>query len=387
MESVDERRQGPGRTRARLRGLVRRARTAVRRRAPARGVGRSESALALLRRIERRERALPTARRARTFLVHERAVLAEGVREAAHSELVPHTLRDALRSGTDPAERVQARVAADVLTLAKFDLAQDTKLRAHYLGHGLTVAAQPALVGRLDGIGNAVAAHEVVGSHAPGLSPVLRGHGRLGEVRYLVEEWIEAAPVLTSVGLADAAPEVLEGLSRVHRGHGTQLVRRSQAWGPEFPAWWRRSVEAGVADPDVGERLAALIGADRRVRVSWTHGDLVASNVLRRPDGRVVLIDWEHSREGPIMLDAAKLHLFSATPERTLDALLAWPGEGWSGDGAHTPAEDLALAHAYFLSRYSHRKEALLGHSRLEVYERQVRRQAQRLKAVLARLG
>lgn len=376
-------RDGPA---SRLRLLARRAGRRVRRRLPAGRAGRPQSALALLRRIEGREAAvLPTAPGARAFLVHGRAIIAEGVAHEGVSELVPHAVRDALRAGAGQVERVSARVAADVLALAKFDLGQHTKLRAHYPAHGLTVAAQPATTGRPDGVGNALAAYHVVARSAPDLAPRLRGHGRLGEVRYLMEEWIDGAPVLTSAGLALATPAVLDGLAGVHRGHGTELVRCSQAWSEQFPAWWRRSVESGVVAPGVGEQVAALIEADRHVRVSWTHGDLVASNVLRRTDGRVALIDWEHAREGPVMLDGAKLHLFSATPEQTLEDLLAWPAQRWPGRTACTVAQDLALAHAFFLSRYAQRREALAGHDRLAVYERQVRRQAQRLEAVLER--
>lgn len=110
---------------------------------------------------------------------------------------------------------------------------------------------------------------------------------------------------------------------------------------------------------------------------------MVASNVLRGADGRVVLIDWEHSRPAPVMVDGAKLHLFSATPDRTLEQVLTGLASGPAAQGASSPAHDLALAHASFISRYPRRRAQLEGHHRLEVYERQVRRQAARLAQVL----
>lgn len=353
---------------------------------PAAAAARTRQALSLVRRVERREDALPSAPTPRSFLVHGRAMVAEGG-AGAGSELVPHSLRDALRDGGTDLARVRARVAADVLALAKFDLGAEAKLRAHYVERGLTLAAQPAARGSSDGIGNAVAAHQVVARHAPGLGPRLRGHGRIGRVPYLVEEWVEGTPALTSVGLAELAPQVVEGLARIHEGHGLVHVPLSAAWPAALGERWADTVATGLVPGPVGARVARLVAADREVRVSWTHGDLVASNVLRTPDGSVVLIDWEHARERPVMLDAAKLHLFSATPDRTLEELLDRLGRPGAPAGAYPVAEDLALAHVQLLSGYARRLAQLDGHARQEVYARQARRQVERLEQVLDRAG
>lgn len=343
-------------------------------------------ALQLVARIERREKVLPSTGVPREFLRKGRTVVAAGLAEGA-SELVPPSVRDGLRPEAPGVDRLSAPVGVDVLALAKFDLGSQLKLRAHYVPSRLTLAVGPVPRGRdaPDGILNAVRAHEVVTTHAPGLCPALVTHGTLGrQVRYLVEEWLDGAPVLTSEGLAGAVPDIVTGLAAVHRGHGLELEPATRRWGEGLVGRWASVRATGLLPGTVGDRVAGLIAQDRAVRVSWTHGDLVASNVLRTAEGQVVLVDWEHSGPGGIALDAAKLHLFSARPEETLDLVL----DGWGRDAgptAYSMEEELVLAHGLLLSRYPARRADLEGHPRAAVYERQVRRQVERLQQVLDR--
>lgn len=344
-------------------------------------------ALDLVADLERLEPVLPTRGASRQFLVRDRAVVAADLGETA-SALIPPSLRGKLRPGAQQVREVCAPVAADALALAKFDLRGEPKLRAHYVEHRLTlaVAPRPTVRGARDGVLNAVRAHDVVSAHAPDLIPPLLAHGRVGRrVRYLVEEWVPGDPVRTGVGLAGAAAQILDGLARVHRGHGVRSASLSQRWGKGFAERWEATRTSGILPDEVGTRVADLVAADRELRISWTHGDLVASNVLRSPGGEVVLVDWEHSHEGVIMQDAAKLHLFSADSGRILDLLL----ETWAHDarpGAYTVGEELLLAHARLLIRYPNRRADLEGHPRAKVYEKQVRRQVMLLGEVLDRL-
>ena len=343
---------------------------------------RAHRALRQLAEVEDREPVLRTASSPRLFLVRDRAVVVAGL-DPASSHLVPAPLRRSLRAGAAGVTQVSGSVAADVVTLAKFDLGEQTKLRAHYVATGLTVAAQPPVRHGTDGTQNAVRAHEVVARHAPGLAPRMLAHGQLvGGVRYVVEEWVDGAPVMTREGLCEVAPDVLRGLARLHDGYGVTHLAAGTVRGEVFAQRWARTVDTGVVPPVLAERLARVLEDDRMVRVSWTHGDLVASNVLRTPDGRVVLIDWEHSREDLLMKDAAKLHLFSAEPGRTLGQAL----DLLAGDEPETAvAGELALAHAQLLSRYADRRATLVGHAREAIYEQQVRRQVQLLAAALER--
>lgn len=340
---------------------------------------RAGRALAVLRAVERRTPELPTSLR-RHFLVRDRVVAAADAGPVT-SHLAPHHLRGAWDHAAADVARIRARVAADLVSLAKFDLLRHVKMRAAYPERGLTVAAQPTAS---SGIRNAVWAHDVVSAHAPGLVPRLVSHGQLRRgLRYLVEEWVDGSPLTTSVRLTEAGPLILDGLSRVHQGHGVAEVDVRARWA-QFESRWARLAEEGILPSTVQRQVADLIGSGRTVRQSLVHGDLVASNVLGA-EGRVTLIDWEHASESPIMVDAAKLHLFSAEPEATLELVLDLMGRPGTA-GRLGAVEELALAHAYMLSRVPERRAALEGHARAGVYDTQVRRQVDRLVQVLNRL-
>lgn len=369
-----------------LEAQARRARAGVRRRVYRRlGVplpqqDRRRLALEAVRAVEQQEPTLPSTWRPRLFWMDDRVIvrpdLADGVRQ-----MLPAP-RHEWAGRPDGTTAVPARVAADAVVLAKLDTRRGVKLRAAYDRSGLTLAVQPLGPSGVCGITRAVRAHAVVDRHAPRLMPTLRGHGVLPDgLRYLVEDWVHGAVARNAVELHALLPSVLEGLARVHRGYGLVRLRPSEHWGPDLVRRWDATAAAGVVPPAVVDRMHRLLGRDPAVRVSWTHGDLVASNVLAVDDG-VVLLDWERSGESAVMNDLAKLHLFSRDPDRTVGLLL----DAWRTTipaGAASPAEELAVAHAQLISRYPARRQALARHQRLPVYERQVRRQVDRLVQVL----
>lgn len=346
-------------------------------------VDRAAVALQVVRQIERREPTLPTAREPRDFLVRDRAIRRPDAAEDLHT-MLPAPLRGAWEGSHPDLRRLSARVAADVIVRAKFDLGDQVKLRAAYGTVRRTVAVQPVRPNGTCGITNAVRAHEIVSRYAPGLIPTMTGHGELRSgLRYLTEDWIEGVPLGNSKRMAAKMPFILEGLGQVHEGYGLHTARASEVWPRGFGEQWQGVREAGLVSPEVGGWVADLLAADKRVRISWSHGDLVASNVLGTDDG-VVLIDWEHSSERPLMHDAAKLHLFAADKDALLDMLLAeWGGQEVAG--GYTPAEELAIVHARFLARAPVRMAELAGHKRQGVYARQVERQAGHVADVLAR--
>lgn len=356
-------------------------------------LARIGQALDLVAAIEREEVSLPSSDRPHEFLVHERAARRKDA-TGPGSHLLPQPLRTAWQEEARP--QTTASVAAETVVLAKFDLGRGVKLRAHYPGKGLTLAAQPIRPDGRSGVDNVVRAHVVVGRHAPFLIPPMVAHGTVltegtqepGSV-YLVERWVEGTPLMRGTALAEALPAVLAGLATLWAGHGVRRVAPSQLWRERLAVDWHDLRGGDVLPGPTWRRVRDLVRQDRRLRVSWTHGDPVASNILRTDDG-VVLIDWEHSKEAPIMYDAAKLHLFTADPDAALDVVLSTAGTDL-GDPAGPkdldPAEELALVHARYLSRYPRRRASLEGHPRLKVYEQQARRQAQRLQEALERAG
>lgn len=369
-------------------------------------VDRVGAALATMVEAERVEPMLPRTAEARTFWCSGRVMRRPELPDLFIS-LLPHTAREGWSAQAPSVQVRSAPVAADLVVMAKFDVGEQTKLRAAYGQERMTLSVQPPTQGGAGEVDRTVRAHQVVGVHAPGLIPPLLGHGQLpGGSSYVVERWLDGAPLVDGKRLAAAAPEILAGLAAVHQGYGVRHVRWSERRDARWVERWSQTVAAGVVPDDVADRVAGLLERDGTLRVSWTHGDLAASNVLATTDG-IVLVDWEHSQEAPIMLDAAKLHLFSADPAATLAAVLDIFGAGYASvdaqeiigapgppgapapalapapEGACTPAEELALCHARLLSNYPRRRAVLEGHPRAAVYERQVRKQVERLAQVL----
>ena len=352
--------------------------------APRSRAARVAEALDVVRRIEEVEPTLPSTTDAATFHSIDR-VVRRALLDPARTTMMPKSLRGTWAEDWG-GEQTRAAIAADVVVLAKFDLGVQVKLRAGYGEARRSLAVQPVGPDGICGVTNSVRAHEIVSRYAPELMPTMLGHGELDNgLRYLVEEWIHGEPLMTSKRLAEHTTWLLEGLGRVHEGYGVTARPVTALWGVGFGAQWQRVREADLVPDHVGAAVAELIAADRRVRMSWAHGDLVASNVMSTPDGPKV-IDWEHAGERPVMHDAAKLHLFAADKLRLLPLLLAEWGQHRARDG-YTAAEELALVHAKFLVRAPVRMAELAGHRRSGVYARQVTTQARLLEDVLENVG
>jgi hypothetical protein len=115
---------------------------------------------------------------------------------------------------------------------------------------------------------------------------------------------------------ADAIPVATEdAAARVRRWH--DLIVRSrdvEAARDALPPWWHRDEQALL------ERIAAL--ADRIAVTAWCHLDVRDDNLLVRPDGRAVILDWGMSCPGPSWLDELILDLH-VVDSPALDELVA----------------------------------------------------------------
>jgi aminoglycoside phosphotransferase (APT) family kinase protein len=102
-------------------------------------------------------------------------------------------------------------------------------------------------------------------------------------------------------------------------------------------AGWRRL--AGDPPPDLDPwaaahlpelRAAAARGLAALTGDTVVHGDLRADNLLLRPDGTVVVVDWPWASVGPAWLDTVlfsiNVRLFGGDAERLLDDLAARTG-------------------------------------------------------------
>ncbi|MGQ7295669.1 phosphotransferase family protein [Quadrisphaera sp. KR29] len=106
------------------------------------------------------------------------------------------------------------------------------------------------------------------------------------------------------------------------------------------------------ADPWAGAHLEELAAVARRGTralegASLVHGDVRADNLVQRPDGGVVVVDWPHALLGSPVFDVVALLLNArlSHSEVDVDALLAQPLTG-SGDDATAVLAGMA---AYFV--------------------------------------
>jgi hypothetical protein len=92
-------------------------------------------------------------------------------------------------------------------------------------------------------------------------------------------------------------------------GDPSELAEKTRARLAEFLERWRSELTPGVRT--IAERLpdtlptayAALAAAPATV----IHGDFHLDNVLFRPDGSAVVIDWTHAAVGPAAIDVTRL--------------------------------------------------------------------------------
>ncbi|MBU2669524.1 aminoglycoside phosphotransferase family protein [Actinoplanes bogorensis] len=168
----------------------------------------------------------------------------------------------------------------------------------------------------------------------PGHAPVPRVLGSFddGDWVVLVLEDIEGTHPRTPwvASEIDAAMTALAELTDVPAPSGLPPV--SEAMREDFGGWARVAADppAGL-DPWEADHLPALIAAADRglARLSdgdtLVHCDIRADNMLVRPDGRVVIVDWPWAATGPAWFDRVLLALnivvHGGDPERVISGL------------------------------------------------------------------
>jgi O-antigen/teichoic acid export membrane protein/thymidylate kinase len=199
------------------------------------------------------------------------------------------------------------------------------------------------------------------------LLPVIRGHGRAGELRYVVEDLLPGRPASSALKSGNGGAVLRAAalaIAEIHRQTGEQLhvdeaIVDAWVWGPvrsvraALPASagssWRADALEGIA----GFVAPALNGRD--IRVAWVHGDYWPGNVLVSEDGSRVtgIVDWDLAGpQLPPLHDAIDLILFARRIQQHRDvgllarAMLEDPhldeaedyvmrtvGLGWPADG------------------------------------------------------
>jgi aminoglycoside phosphotransferase (APT) family kinase protein len=115
-------------------------------------------------------------------------------------------------------------------------------------------------------------------------------------------------------GAADAA---LASLRTWGDGAEDRIRRTMEALGPFLDECGARPSPAGAAAARaLPERLAPAYDALRHATSTLIHADLHLDNVLFRPDGTPVVLDWTDAARGPAAADLGRLVLDGLPPER-----------------------------------------------------------------------
>lgn len=190
-------------------------------------------------------------------------------------------------------------------------------------------------------------------------TPPILQHGEVGSTAYLLEPVVYGRHPASGHQRVEMVADLGAALTRGYVATTDGDRPLSEVTHPEFGT----RLQEVLADerypwPDDGgdrdalrRRAARLIERDLLLPVAITHGDLVASNIIRDDDARHHLVDWEHGRRGPAAFDLMKLVLTSGDDEAGFEAIRphlgGLGGRGWR---RYRATHQLALGLAQTLS-------------------------------------
>ncbi len=353
-----------------------------------RTAGRWRRAMSALAVVEHRSTALPSVLRWRQFTVSGSAAYQPAALTASPSPTgtgLPAKIAPAEPPAATP---LTAPVAADAVVIGKFDRGRQARMRAFYSAEGLCARVQAAAprAEREHGVSRSVRAAQVVSPHRPGLIPLMVDHGTVlgGRTAYLVEKTVHGHNPTDPTQVAEAMAAVATELGVVQDAVGVTAAKLSAVVSPRFLERWGDLVDAKHVPRRLAAAVDKLIAKDDHLEVSFTHGDLVTSNVLRTDRG-IVLIDWEYAGFAPIAFDLAKMHVNSGPAGPALEVLADALGERVGHRSGHYPlVEQLALAHVVVLSRLEARVRRAKAAQRMEPLRRQTHKRVAALGALMA---
>jgi hypothetical protein len=304
----------------------------------------------------------------------------------------PSRLADRAARLRDEAEgSVDLAVRSAIVRLGKFSRGAAVKVRSYVVVDGqlATLKVWQGFDAAVTGARERRVRAQIAGIDAYRTPPILR-HGEQDGVDYLLEPAVFGRHPSGDRQRLEAAVELGGSLAQAYVIGGLDERPLSASVHPEF----RARLEAAFADPGLVwdaswgakastmTRLFRLVDRDRTLPVAVTHGDLVASNVIRGEDGRHHLVDWEHGRRQPVAFDLVKLLLSSGDWERARQALVPatvrFDGRGWR---RYRWDHQLALGLAQFVSWSVAGRQKADAAGRLQRFEAE---QRQRLAALAA---
>jgi aminoglycoside phosphotransferase (APT) family kinase protein len=169
---------------------------------------------------------------------------------------------------------------------------------------------------------------------------------------------VDAAASFHAAFWGDAAVPALDGLRRWESAAGDAPARTAAAL-PAFLAAHGDALSPAAREAigDLPRRLEGALAALREAPPTLVHDDLHGDNVLFRPDGTPVILDWPDAALGPAAVDVAHLLVEALTVEGRRareEALLArWcaaaASRGVRGYGPARLREDVDRAGVVFL--------------------------------------
>lgn len=276
-------------------------------------------ALDLVARVERASRLLREgASPPRHFHMHDRFGVAEGVVTPPD---LPFTIPTELTTRRDDLPRA----GADVVRVGKGE--DIIRVRAFYLDPGLTVVIHGRLLVPWPRPAALHRGAEVV-ERVYGLSDLVvprpLERGRSLRRAWLVEEIIDGQAISPDEWPA-LVPRVLEGLVQMWIGAGVETTIAERVLSARRVRSALKVLDSMV-DLDVDHRAVArgvrrIAGTRGSLLVGWCHGDPMRTNVLRMPDDRLALVDWEAAGRRPLGWDGSKAVMSLIDPLPAVEAI------------------------------------------------------------------
>lgn len=342
--------------------------------------------------IEKTTRAIPPPRglarfrRDREYAYDDRAAVAVGARRTTAFDALPKT--SALLATTSHAPRVRSAARADVVLVGALRTTTTLRFRSFYRTPALTLAVQRRQGAEPAPLVRGGPVQTMVAGQVPFVVPRVLDTGYFPPKRadWILEERIDGSPVVR--GDVDAAArEMLTSLPPMWTRFGiehTALGEQSRARAlATFTALAQEPPDglwlAGVDRAATLRRVTALLADRRPLSEGISHGDPGVGNLLRLPDGRLALIDWEFAGRGPVAHDAMKV-LLSAPDPVGLTALLHAPDVG---EHAMPWRRQVATSIVLFLRGWRERHRRAVRQGRLAGHQRRMHRTIETLSLLL----
>lgn len=157
-----------------------------------------------------------------------------------------------------------------------------------------------------------IKAHHLISAKLPVSTPIPRllDYDRKN-LRWMREELVIADK---RVSAAQKADRFLQSIAR----ELYQMSARSEPIGDSLRKIGVSLSEVQAVGDEAGRSIS--LNAERATwPVAMVHGDLSPGNMVASRDGRLLVVDWERCRVGPIAFDLRSMYKFNG--ERTLDSL------------------------------------------------------------------